>query len=137
MRVAEGCGRVITGSLNRTSTTGRKSSENITLCFCNHSSIIPSHMLAKCVLPGIKLEQALQRQENKIEHHMLTSSTQLRNRSFHFAERTRASVKCPKMGNACAKRAKLLFFIVKYANCLLYTSPSPRDLSTSRMPSSA
>ena len=25
----------------------------------------------------------------------------------------------------------------KYYNCLLYTSPSPRDLSTSRMPSSA
>ena len=25
----------------------------------------------------------------------------------------------------------------EYANCLLYTSPSPRDLSTSRMPSSA
>ena len=24
-----------------------------------------------------------------------------------------------------------------YQNCLLYTSPSPRDLSTSRMPSSA
>ena len=26
---------------------------------------------------------------------------------------------------------------LKYENCLLYTSPSPRDLSTSRMPSSA
>ena len=26
---------------------------------------------------------------------------------------------------------------VLYAGCLLYTSPSPRDLSTSRMPSSA
>ena len=26
---------------------------------------------------------------------------------------------------------------VTYNNCLLYTSPSPRDLSTSRMPSSA
>ena len=26
---------------------------------------------------------------------------------------------------------------VKIINCLLYTSPSPRDLSTSRMPSSA
>ena len=26
---------------------------------------------------------------------------------------------------------------LKTANCLLYTSPSPRDLSTSRMPSSA
>ena len=27
--------------------------------------------------------------------------------------------------------------ITHYYNCLLYTSPSPRDLSTSRMPSSA
>ena len=27
--------------------------------------------------------------------------------------------------------------LVKLFNCLLYTSPSPRDLSTSRMPSSA
>ena len=27
--------------------------------------------------------------------------------------------------------------IVTYKSCLLYTSPSPRDLSTSRMPSSA
>ena len=26
---------------------------------------------------------------------------------------------------------------VKFKSCLLYTSPSPRDLSTSRMPSSA
>ena len=29
----------------------------------------------------------------------------------------------------------LLYFL--YSTCLLYTSPSPRDLSTSRMPSSA
>ena len=28
-------------------------------------------------------------------------------------------------------------YLVKNATCLLYTSPSPRDLSTSRMPSSA
>ena len=27
--------------------------------------------------------------------------------------------------------------IKRYRDCLLYTSPSPRDLSTSRMPSSA
>ena len=27
--------------------------------------------------------------------------------------------------------------IIQVSNCLLYTSPSPRDLSTSRMPSSA
>ena len=29
------------------------------------------------------------------------------------------------------------FDLEEYKNCLLYTSPSPRDLSTSRMPSSA
>ena len=28
-------------------------------------------------------------------------------------------------------------FTIKNRSCLLYTSPSPRDLSTSRMPSSA
>ena len=52
----------------------------------------------------------------KICHHMLTSSTQLQNRSFHAVERTRTSTKCQKMKNARAKRAKILFFIVKYAN---------------------
>ena len=29
------------------------------------------------------------------------------------------------------------FPLIEYTPCLLYTSPSPRDLSTSRMPSSA
>ena len=33
--------------------------------------------------------------------------------------------------------ANMLFEMIKSKNCLLYTSPSPRDLSTSRMPSSA
>ena len=27
--------------------------------------------------------------------------------------------------------------VIRFQGCLLYTSPSPRDLSTSRMPSSA
>ena len=49
-------------------------------------------------------------------HHMLTSSTQLQNRSFHVVERSRTSTKCQKKKNARAKRAKILFFIVKYAN---------------------
>ena len=47
---------------------------------------------------------------------MLTSPIQLQNRSFHVVERTRTSSKCEKMKNARAKRAKILFFIVKYAN---------------------
>ena len=41
----------------------------------------------------------------------------------------------------CRAAAKILICIVVPGNrdrdCLLYTSPSPRDLSTSRMPSSA
>ena len=61
--------------------------------------------------PGIKLELAL---ENF--HHILTSSTHLKNRSYHVVERTRTSSKCQKMKNAPAKCAKILFFIVKYAN---------------------
>ena len=47
---------------------------------------------------------------------MPMSSTQLQKRSFHVIERTRTSSKCQKMKNARAKRAKILFFIVKYAN---------------------
>ena len=41
---------------------------------------------------------------------------QLQNRSFHVVERTRRSAKCQKMKTARAKRAKILFSIVKYAN---------------------
>ena len=36
-----------------------------------------------------------------------------------------------------AKQAKEAIEILDAKACLLYTSPSPRDLSTSRMPSSA
>ena len=35
------------------------------------------------------------------------------------------------------KDGELRALISKLSGCLLYTSPSPRDLSTSRMPSSA
>ena len=35
------------------------------------------------------------------------------------------------------KMSMIVFTLGKYLHCLLYTSPSPRDLSTSRMPSSA
>ena len=75
-------------------------------------------MLAKYVLTILELNwnQRFRDKNTKVEHDMLTSSTQLLNRSFHVAERTRASAKCPKMKNARTRRAKLLFFIVKYAN---------------------
>ena len=35
------------------------------------------------------------------------------------------------------KRCVEILFSDDFKDCLLYTSPSPRDLSTSRMPSSA
>ena len=36
-----------------------------------------------------------------------------------------------------SQRGKISYKLAHQWNCLLYTSPSPRDLSTSRMPSSA
>ena len=77
-------------------------------------------MLEKCVLTILELNwnQRSGHEKTKLNicHHILTSSTQLQNRSFHVIERTRTSTKCQKMKNARAKRAKILFFIVKYAN---------------------
>ena len=77
-------------------------------------------MLEKCVLTVLELtwNKRLGHKKTKLNicHHMLTSSTQLQNRSFHVAERTRTSSKCQKMKYARAKRAKILFSIVKYAN---------------------
>ena len=75
-------------------------------------------MLEKCVLTVLELNwnKRLGHKKTKLNicHHMLTSSTQLQNRSFHVVEGTRTSSKCQKM--KYAKRAKILFFIVKYAN---------------------
>ena len=77
-------------------------------------------MLEKCVLTVLELNwnKRLGHKKTKLNicHHMLTSSTQLQNRSFHVVERTRTSSKCQKMKYARAKRAKILFSIVKYAN---------------------
>ena len=71
-------------------------------------------ILAKCVVCILELYwnhrfRAKKRKLN-ICNHMLTSSTQLQNRSFHVMERMRTPTKCTKMKNARAKRAKVLFF---------------------------
>ena len=77
-------------------------------------------MLEKCVLTVLELNwnKSLGQKKTKLNIclHMLTSSTQLQNKSFHVVERTRTSSKCQKMKYARAKRAKILFSIVKYAN---------------------
>ena len=82
--------------------------------------------------PGI-WSQRLGHKKTKINicHHMLTSSTQLQNRLFHVVERTRTSTKCQKMKNARAKRAQILFFIVKYANLWGFCCRPPRGCLSS------
>ena len=114
---------LLIGSLSKHDLGG---SENVTWkCnfysrFCNHFSVIQSHYAWKCVLTILELNwnQRLGHKKTKLNicHHMLTSSTQLQNRSFHVVERTRTSSKCQKMKYARAKRPKILFFTVKYAN---------------------
>ena len=83
-------------------------------------------MLEKCLITVLELiwNQLLGHRKTKLNicDHMLTSSTQLQNRSFHVIERTRTSSKCQKMKNARAKRAKILFFnfqICKFVGFLL------------------
>ena len=75
-------------------------------------------MLEKCVITILELNwnQRLGHKKTKLNiyHQMLASSTQLQNRSFHVVESTRTSAKCQKMKYARAKRAKILFFNVKY-----------------------
>ena len=91
-------------------------------------------MCSNC--PGIKLEQA-HKGHNKTKlnicHHMLTSSTQLQNMSFHVVERTRTSSNCQKMKYARAKRAKILFSIVKYANLWGFCCCRRRGCLSSRL----
>ena len=86
------------GGANTTSTTARTTSENVTSHFCNHLSIMPSQYSPKMcsTYPGIILEPALQKTKWNICHHMLTSSTQLQNRSFHVVERKRKSANVQK-----------------------------------------
>ena len=71
-----------------------------------------------CNYPRCKLEPALGTYKDDVEHlssYALVVHTTTK-QSFHVVERTRTSSKCQKMKNARAKRAKILFFIVKYAN---------------------
>ena len=63
----------------------------------------------------------------------MRSSTQLQNRSFHVVERTRMSSKWQKIKNARAKRAKILFSIVKYANLWGFCCRRRRGCLSSRL----
>ena len=83
-------------------------------------------MLAKCVLTILELNWNQRfRDKTKVNicHHMLTSSTQLQNRTFNVVERTKTSEKCPKMKNARAKRAKTSVFPCQIRKFKTFLSP--------------
>ena len=62
---------------------------------------------------------------NTVYHHQLSQTYRILGNSYSFRTVTVELMKHPGM------------FLTLTYRCLLYTSPSPRDLSTSRMPSSA
>ena len=77
------------------------------------------------------------RESNRLNVPKLKSFTKIRNYHRNRRARHRTSIivsrtSCKACRDAGGRGAYALFCI-----CLLYTSPSPRDLSTSRMPSSA
>ena len=83
-------------------------------------------MLAKCVLTILELNwnQRLGHKKTKLDicHHMLTSYTQLQNRSFHVVARTRTSSKCQKIKNERAKRAKYCFSLSNMQICGVFVA---------------
>ena len=82
-------------------------------------------MLEKCVLTILELtwnQRLGHKTKLNICHHMLTSSTQLQNKSFHVIERTRTSSKCQKLKKCTCKACKNTVFhrqICKFVGFLL------------------
>ena len=90
--------------------------------FSNHFSTILSHNAPKYILTILELNWYQLfgdggRKKIKINRQVLTSSTNLQNRSLLVVDRTRTATKCTKMKKARAKHAKVLLCNVKYANC--------------------
>ena len=76
--------------------------------------------------------KALNQLNNFVENN-LGEYSKLRN--FDFGPEKRSNISClsPYITHGIINEQE----VIQKALCLLYTSPSPRDLSTSRMPSSA
>ena len=94
-------------------------------------------MLAKCVLTILELNwnQRLGHKMTKwnICYHLLTSSTQLRNRSFHVVERTRTS-KDEKFTCKACKNTVFHWQICKFVGVLLLSSSWLLKLPIIRIP---
>ena len=85
----------------------------------------------------------LRRKAYDIEKYIFLSGLQDRNEKLFYRmvidniEEIMPLIYTPTVGQACKEFAHIFRRAQGFYICLLYTSPSPRDLSTSRMPSSA
>lgn len=100
-------------------TTERTLFENVTSCF----SLIIFRLLqviwlANCVLVTIKNSLEIGSAHWKFYGLVLMSKTQIGSSKFHVVDKTTTAVICIKTWNSRSKRAKVLCFVVKYANIL-------------------
>lgn len=86
------------------------------LFFSNHFSITPSHLACKWL--AIKNSLEIGSAHSKFYGPMLMSKTQIGSSKFHVVDKTTTAVICIKTWNSRSKRAKVLCFVVKYANLL-------------------
>eukprot|EP00829_Urostomides_striatus_P002765 TRINITY_DN13075_c0_g1_i1.p2 TRINITY_DN13075_c0_g1~~TRINITY_DN13075_c0_g1_i1.p2 ORF type:complete len:110 (-),score=55.48 TRINITY_DN13075_c0_g1_i1:9-317(-) len=73
----------------------------------------------------------------KITPKVLIKSWFLADQKFTTSEARAAALACKEEAVKISNQPNQIKLITCIKTCLLYTSPSPRDLSTSRMPSSA
>ena len=69
--------------------------------------------------------------------YLLISSYQLKSQTLYSVDKWMEYIEEMASETEDEERIEALYTDLSYLTCLLYTSPSPRDLSTSRMPSSA
>ena len=98
------------------------------------------------ISPYIELPKKLKVKQNLIVYGKLYNVDQLENRINYLSDKLRLSDLLDKITGELSSGQKNRVSLAKalindptvlLLDCLLYTSPSPRDLSTSRMPSSA
>ena len=92
------------------------------------------------ITPDVKPTTQPPAQENVSSHFGFINHFAIRKQHKETAERY--GIQIHNRGNRFGLSSKhgaeaLNTLITPFLDCLLYTSPSPRDLSTSRMPSSA
>ena len=106
--------------VNTTATEARKSSENVTSQFSIISQLFKAIVLAECVPTFLEINwnKSFRYKQTTLEHlsSRLRCPVTAAKPVFSRRRENENDCKCPKMKSARAKRAKLLFFIVKYAN---------------------